>query len=106
MGGEMAKKKRKAAAKAAKTSKAKRKVAKKKTAIAKKRGTLAARKRKPVVTKAAVQAKPAEGKKAGAPPPESLSHKIGSAVGAVIDILTDAERLHHKLEPGISNEPE
>jgi hypothetical protein len=42
-------------------------------------------------------------------PPESLPHKIAHALGAVVDVFTDAERLHHKLDPedpDISNEPE
>ena len=59
--------------------------------------------KKPVTT---TVPKPAAGKTVTAPPRESLSHKIESAVAAVVDIFTDAERLHHKLEPDISNEPE
>jgi hypothetical protein len=39
-------------------------------------------------------------------PQETLSHKIAHAVGAVVDVFTDAERLHHRLDPDISNEPE
>ncbi len=118
----MAKKKRKKpAAKAAKTAKAsaRKKVAKKKTAgkkivakktaVAKTRGKSAVAKQSKSVAKKPITkppVKPAAGTKPAAPPPESLSHKIAGAVGAVVDIFTDAERLHHKLEPGISNEPE
>lgn len=127
-------KKRKRTAKAAKTTKAsakqkaakkksvkkktaKKKTAKKKTAVAKiLRKRVPAKKSKsganrlaktPVKKPAAMTtAKTAAGGKPVAPPPESLSHKIANAVGAVVDVFTDAERLHHKLEPGISNEPE
>jgi hypothetical protein len=84
----------------------------KKVAAAKKGGkTVAAEKlvaQKPVARK--TQKKPvATTKSAGKPPsapPESLPHKIADAVTAVVDILTDAERLHRKLDPGVSNEPE
>ena len=121
----MAKKKRKkATAKVAKTTKAlakkkttkalakkkaaKRKTAGKKIAVAKKRPkTAVATQAKSVAKKPVVKApaQSAPGTKAAAPP-ETLSHKIADAVGAVVDIFTDAERLHHKLEPDISNEPE
>ena len=80
---------------------ARKKAAKKKSAIAKKRRKVAAQKKsKPIAKK-----KPAE-KKISTQPPESFPHKVADAVTAVVDILTDAERLHHKLDPGVSNEPE
>ena len=45
-----------------------------------------------------------------AQPPRSfvqkVEQKIEGAVEAAIDILTDAERLHHKLDPGVSPIPE
>ena len=120
----MAKKKwKKATAKAAKTTKAlakkkttkalaRRKTAKKKTtgkkiAVARKRPKTAVATPTKSVTKKPVAKAPAQsasGTKAA--PPETLSHKIAGAVGAVVDIFTNAERLHHKLEPDISNEPE
>ena len=103
----MAKKKTKtrkrAAAKVAKKSKAlkkkgARKAARKKTAIAKKRGKVAAKKkpaRKTIRRKAR---------------PESFVHKAEHEVEAVAteiaDIFTDAERLHQRLDPDISREPE
>ena len=40
------------------------------------------------------------------PPPESLLHKIEGEFTAILDTLTDAERLHEKLDPGVSREPE
>jgi len=51
------------------------------------------------------KAKPPAKKKPVAPA-ESLPQKIAGAFTAVVDILTDAERLHHRLDPGISREPE
>jgi hypothetical protein len=121
-------KKRKRTAKAAKTTKAsakqkaaKKKPAKKKTAGAKIRRKLKLAKKSKSVTNrpankpaktaakkpvAMTPAKTTVGGKPVAPPPESLSHKIANAVGAVVDNFTDAERLHHKVDPGISNEPE
>jgi hypothetical protein len=106
----MAKKSRKkAAAKAAKKSKA---VAKKKSAkkIAfKKTGAVAKKSRKaaaPKKPKAVVKKKPVVPKKAIKPPAESFPHKIARAVNAVFDTLTDAEYLDHQLDPGVSREPE
>jgi phenylalanyl-tRNA synthetase alpha subunit len=94
---------KKVTAKAAKKSKAlkkkaaKKKTAKRKTAITKKRRKVAAKK------------KPAP-KKVRKPPPESFAHKVEHEVEDVVteiaDIFTDAERLHQKLDPGISREPE
>jgi hypothetical protein len=126
----MAKKKRKkATAKAAKTTKAlakkksvqkkvaKKKVIRKKIAVAKNRRKLTTADKSKSVAKTAdktadkttvakTPAITAAGQKPAAPHRESLPHKIESAVAAVVDIFTDAERLHHKLEPDISNEPE
>jgi hypothetical protein len=106
----MAKKTRKkTASKAGKKIKAltRKKAAKKKIAVTKKsRKAAAAKKSKPVAKKTAVAKTRPAATKASAPPPESLPHKIAGAFTAVVDILTDAERLHHKLDPGISNEPE
>jgi hypothetical protein len=100
------KKTRKRAAKATRKSKAlkkkgakksTKKTAKKKTAMTKKRRKVAARK-KPVH------------KKISKARPESFTHKVEHEVEAVAteiaDIFTDAERLHQKLDPGISREPE
>ena len=103
-GSAMAKKTRKrAAAKAAKKSKAliRKKRAKKKTAVAKKRRKAAAwKKSKPVAKKTPVR------KKIRQPPPESFPHKVEDVATEIVDILTDAERLHRKLDPGVSREPE
>lgn len=114
----MAKKKRKktktiraaAKGKAAKKKTVGKKTSKKtaaKRAVAKKRPKVAiGKKSKPAAAKP--KAPPATGPAATtvAPPRETLSHKIASAVGSVLDVFTDAERLHHRLEPDISNEPE
>ena len=45
-------------------------------------------------------------KKTVEPPPKSFPEKVAGAFSTVVDILTDAEQLHHKLEPEISREPE
>jgi hypothetical protein len=37
---------------------------------------------------------------------KTVGQKVAGAVEAVLDTLTDAEQLHHKLEPEISSEPE
>lgn len=106
----MAKKTRKkSAAKATKTSKAltRKKGARKKTAVAKKSRKVAARKKsKPIAKKKPVAKKTPARKKIRKPPPESFVEKVEDAFTAVVDILTDAERLHHKLDPGVSREPE
>jgi hypothetical protein len=52
-----------------------------------------------------VNKKPA-GKKIRKPAPESFPARIVDAFTAVVDTLTDAERLHHKMDPGVSREPE
>ena len=105
----MAKKTRnKAAAKVAKTAKAltrkkgaKKKTAKKKTAVAKKpRKAAVSKKSKPVAAKKPVP------ENIVTPPSKSFPEKVAGAFSTVVDILTDAERLHHKLDPGVSREPE
>ena len=89
---------RKAAAKATKKSKTS---TKKKGTISKKRRKIAARKKsKPVAKKTPAR------KKIRKAPPENLLHKVEDVFTAVVDTLTDAERLHHKLDPGVSREPE
>ncbi len=123
----MAKKARKKVA--AKAKKPARRAAKRKTAAAKartkpRRKAAAAKKAKPVANKATPAARKAKpvAKKAQsiagkpivaqqpAPPPKSfvqrVEQKIEGAVAAAIDILTDAERLHHKLDPGVPPIPE
>jgi len=106
----MAKKTRKrVASKAAKKSKALtgKKGAKKKAAVTKKRRKIAARKKsKPVAKKKLIAKKTPGRKKIRKAPPESFLHKVDDVFTAVVDTLTDAERLHHKLDPGVSREPE
>jgi hypothetical protein len=89
--------------KTAKSKTAKQKSTNKKAAVAKTQRTGAAKPAKK--SKPPVQAKPAP-RKAARPPHKSFVQRVEGAFGAVADILTDAEQLHHRLEPGISNEPE
>jgi hypothetical protein len=90
---------RKAAAKAPKRTKAARKT--KRAASKTRRKTATPKKLKaaaPTKPQApAPQAQPAT-KPSGAPR-ESLAHRIGGAFKAVVDTLSDAERLHHQLDP-------
>jgi hypothetical protein len=98
-GSAMAKKvRKKAASKATKKSRA---LPKKKGAVTKKKRKAAAKKKsKPIAKKKLTR------KKIRKPPPESLRDEVAGAFTAVVDTLTDAERLHHKLDPGVSREPE
>jgi len=97
----MAKKTRKrVASKAARKSKAATKKAKKAAPTKKRRKAAAQKKSKPAVSK-----KPAA-KKVRTPRPESLPERVADVFTAIVDTLTDAERLHHKLDPGVSREPE
>jgi hypothetical protein len=95
--------------------KSRRKAAKKSKAATKKKGVATKKKRKiavrkkssPAVRKKLVAKKKPAGKKATTPsPPESISRKVAGAFNAVVDVFTDAERLHQKLDPDISREPE
>ncbi len=74
---------------------------KKKSAIAKKKRKPAAKK----TSKAAARKKAAKPAKAK-PQRKGVVAGIVGAAKAVIDTLTDAERLHHKMEPHVSREPE
>ncbi|GEM_PF-711469 len=126
----MAKKARKKVA--AKANKPAKRATKRRGAVAKSRRKAAtakkakpvAKKAKPIVKQAKPVAKPAKpvAKPAkpvaekpivapqAAPQPQSfvkrVEQKIEGAVAAVIDTLTDAERLHHKLDPGVPPIPE
>ena len=102
---------KRAAKRTAAVAKSRRKAAPtKKTKPAAKTAKPAAKTAKPVAKKA----KPIAGKSIvapqPAPPPKSfvqrVEQKIEGAVAAAIDILTDAERLHHKLDPGVPPIPE
>jgi hypothetical protein len=103
-GSAMVKKTRKkSAAKAAKKAKAssKTKGAKKKAAPAKSRRKVAARKK----SKPAANKKPA-GKKVHKSLLKEIEDKVSGAFHAIVDTFTDADRLHHQLDPGVSKEPE
>lgn len=101
--GAMVKKARKSASKArkAKTSvRRKRPVAKARRKTGRK--AAAPKRAKTVAKKARKKAAP----KPSAMPHESFLQRVEGVVEAVLDTLTDAERLHHKLEPDISRDPE
>jgi hypothetical protein len=74
---------------------------KKKAAIAKKKRKAAAKK----TSKAAARKKAARPAKAK-PQRKGVFAGIVGAAKAVVDTLTNAERLHHKMEPHVSREPE
>ena len=77
---------------------------KKSAAKTKKKSTPARNKRKTVVrkkAKAAVRKKPARKAK-----PRGVIGTIVADVKAVVDTLTEAERLHHKIEPHVPPDPE
>jgi hypothetical protein len=74
---------------------------KKKPAIAKKRRKGAVKK----TSKAAARKKAAKPAKAK-PQHKGVIAGIAGVAKAVVDTLTDAERLHHKMEPHVSREPE
>ena len=77
---------------------------KKSAAKTKKKSTPARNKRKTVVrkkAKAAVRKKPARKAK-----PRGVNGTIVADVKAVVDTLTEAERLHHKMEPHVPPDPE
>jgi hypothetical protein len=82
-----------------------RKARKKSAAKAKKKSTAAVRKKRKTVTKkkakTAARKKPARKAK-----PKGVIATIVADVKAVVDTLTDAERLHRKLEPRGSPESE
>lgn len=86
------------ASKAAKKSKA---AAKKKGAVTKKIRKVAAQKKsQPAATKKRA------GQEARNAPPKSFPNKVAGVFTAIADTVTDAERLHHQLDPGVSREPE
>jgi hypothetical protein len=87
------------ARKARKKSAAKAK--KKPTAVSKKKRKTAARNK----SKVAARKKTARKAKSKAKP-KGVGGTIIADIEAVVDTLTDAERLHRKLEPHVSREPE
>jgi hypothetical protein len=69
------------------------------------RKILAPKKPDPIAaTPPAAQQQPATPASAPAPAHESFSHRIGSAIKAVVDTLADAEQLHHRLDPDPSKD--
>ncbi len=83
--------------------KARKKSAAKTRKKAKKKPAASARKKRKTVAKR--KSKRAAGKKAARKSKGIIAEIVGR-LGAVVDTLTDAERLHRKLEPRVSNEPE
>jgi hypothetical protein len=87
---------RKTTAKAPKRAKAARKTTR--AASGARRKTAAPRKPKAAAPEKKPQAA-APAAKEGTAPRESLAHRIGDAFKAVVDTLSDAERLHRQLDP-------
>jgi hypothetical protein len=84
------------------------KARKKSASKTKKKSAIAKKKRKPAAKrtfKAAARKKAAKPTKA-TPQRKGVIAGIAGAAKAVVDALTDAERLHHKMEPHVSREPE
>ena len=80
------------------------KTRKKSAAKTKKKSKGARKKRKTVVrkkSKAAARKKPARKAKR-----KGVIGTIVADIKAVVDTLADAERLHHKMEPHVSRDPE
>ena len=80
------------------------KTRKKSAAKTKKKSVPARKKRKTVVrkkSKAAARKKAARKAKR-----KGVIRTIVADIKAVVDTLTDAERLHHKMEPHVSRDPE
>ncbi len=91
--------------KSAKAKNAKAKNAGRKAATAKQRRKVATKVAAPKKSAPVPKTKAAP-EKAASPSRKSFVEKVEGAVGAMVDIFTDAERLHRRLDPGISNEPE
>lgn len=80
------------------------KTRKKSAAKSKKKSAGARKKRKTVVRK---KSKVATRKKtARKAKPRGVIRTIVADLNTVVDTLSDAERLHHKMEPHVSREPE
>jgi hypothetical protein len=80
------------------------KTRKRSAAKSKKKSKDARKKRKTVVrkkSKVTARKKPARKAK-----PRGIIRTIVADIKAVVDTLTDAERLHHKMEPHVSRDPE
>lgn len=92
----MTKKARKTAV--SKASKGKTSRAGKRTA-AKARSLAAPKKSRPA-------AKTISAAKRGTKPPESFLRKVAGAIKGVVDTLTEAEELHHRLDPDASRDVE
>jgi hypothetical protein len=77
----------------------------KKAKTSSEKGAMAKTRRKVVVPKK-FKSRKARVRKPIPPAPESFSQKVAGAFHAIVDTLSDAEQLHHKLDPGVSREPE
>ena len=84
-----------------------RKTRKKSASKAKKKPTAVSRKkRKPVAKKKFKTAARKKAARKTKPKPKGVVATIVADIEAVVDTLTEAERLHRKLEPHVSREPE
>ena len=86
-----------------------RKVRKKSAAKAKKKSTAVSKKKRRTVAKKKSKAaarKKAVRKTNPKPKPKGVIATLVADFKAAVDTLTDAERLHRKLEPHVSREPE
>jgi hypothetical protein len=86
-----------------------RKARKKSAAKAKKKSTAVSKKKRKTVAKKKFKlaARKTVARKAKTKPkPKGVVATIVADIEAVVDTLTDAERLHRKLEPHVSREPE
>jgi hypothetical protein len=92
---------------AAKVAKQTKVPSRKRTSAAKLRRKAAAPpKPKAVAATPVANNQPASAATATPPAHESLAHRIGGAFKAVVDTLTDAEQLHHRLDPDASRDPD
>jgi len=71
--------------------------------VKKKSAAVSKKKRKPVARK---KSKVAARKAKSKAKPKGVVGTIVADIESVVDTLTDAERLHRKLEPHVSREPE
>lgn len=84
-----------------------RKTRKKSVSKAKKKPTeVSMKKRKPVAKKKSKAAARKKAARKTKPKPKGVVATIVADIEAVVDTLTEAERLHRKLEPHVSREPE
>jgi len=82
------------------------KARKKSASKTKKKPAIARKKRKPAAKKTSRAAARKKAATPAKPQRKGIIAEIAAAAKAVVDTLTNAERLHHKMEPHVSREPE